>query len=303
MLALEGRILRRQIVHDDAQRLTLNPEHGLHRVGVGHHVALPQPFRQFKARRPKADPSVPEVDGLHPFAVGQPVGAVPGQQCVHWRVSVQGQHPVVVQASLPTVVAVHAVVVCQVDFWVVVQGRPGVPKLRVRGGLGHPPTVTLGAVVQFNVPGVDDQAVRTFAQVHHSLVPQRPIHVQQLPSFGRLGPQRLKLAVQCEAVVLVLGLPQRRMGRLNAGQFHGLGSGEEGTGQHTCGGQQGTQGHAARTQHLALSYKCMKAFLANRRSSLSSWSGSSTQQSTGQTAAHCGSSWKPTHSVHFSVTM
>lgn len=40
-----------------------------------------------------------------------------------------------------------------------------------------------------------------------------------------------------------------------------------------------------------------------RVSSLSTWSSSGTQQSTGQTAAHCGSSWKPLHSVHFPGTI
>src|SRR5690606_20379957 len=48
---------------------------------------------------------------------------------------------------------------------------------------------------------------------------------------------------------------------------------------------------------------CINAFFFNRRSSLSTWSSSGTQQSTGQTAAHCGSSWKPLHSVHLSGTI
>src|SRR5690606_18979024 len=48
---------------------------------------------------------------------------------------------------------------------------------------------------------------------------------------------------------------------------------------------------------------CITAFFFNRRSSLSTWSSSGTQQSTGQTAAHCGSSWKPLHSVHLSGTI
>jgi len=38
-------------------------------------------------------------------------------------------------------------------------------------------------------------------------------------------------------------------------------------------------------------------------SSVSGSSGFGTQQSTGQTAAHCSWSKKPTHSVHFSGTM
>ena len=48
---------------------------------------------------------------------------------------------------------------------------------------------------------------------------------------------------------------------------------------------------------------CKKAFLLNKASSDSTWSSSGMQQSTGQTAAHCGSSWKPLHSVHFPGTM
>ena len=48
---------------------------------------------------------------------------------------------------------------------------------------------------------------------------------------------------------------------------------------------------------------CNQAFLANNSSSVSSLSSSTIQQSTGQTEAHCGSSWNPLHSVHLSVTI
>ena len=47
----------------------------------------------------------------------------------------------------------------------------------------------------------------------------------------------------------------------------------------------------------------MKRCFANSSSSVSTLSSSGTQQSTGQTAAHCGSSWKPLHSVHLSTTI
>ena len=50
-------------------------------------------------------------------------------------------------------------------------------------------------------------------------------------------------------------------------------------------------------------YRCRRSFRSSSSASVSSLSGSGTQQSTGQTAAHCGSSWKPTHSVHLSGTM
>ncbi len=42
---------------------------------------------------------------------------------------------------------------------------------------------------------------------------------------------------------------------------------------------------------------------ASRPTYVLGWSGSFTQASTGQTEAHCGSSWKPTHSVHFFGSM
>jgi hypothetical protein len=48
---------------------------------------------------------------------------------------------------------------------------------------------------------------------------------------------------------------------------------------------------------------CKNAFLPKSSASVSTWLSTGTQQSTGQTAAHCGSSWKPLHSVHLSGTM
>lgn len=45
------------------------------------------------------------------------------------------------------------------------------------------------------------------------------------------------------------------------------------------------------------------SFFLRSSSSVSSFLGSGKQQSTGQTAAHCGSSWKPLHSVHLSGTI
>ena len=48
---------------------------------------------------------------------------------------------------------------------------------------------------------------------------------------------------------------------------------------------------------------CNQAFLAKSCSSLSSLALSGTQASTGHTEAHYGSSWKPLHSVHLSVTI
>lgn len=50
-------------------------------------------------------------------------------------------------------------------------------------------------------------------------------------------------------------------------------------------------------------YRCNRSFFPSSSSRVSTRSGSGTQQSTGHTAAHCGSSWKPTHSVHLSGTM
>ena len=47
----------------------------------------------------------------------------------------------------------------------------------------------------------------------------------------------------------------------------------------------------------------MNFCFSNSSDSSSTLSSSGTQQSTGQTAAHCGSSWKPLHSVHLSGDM
>ena len=289
MLTLEGRVLRRQIVHDDAQRLTLNPEHGLHRVGVGHHVALPQPFRQFKARRPKADRPFRRSTVSTHLRLVSPSAPSQASRCTQ-ACSCPGQHPVVVQASLPTVVAVHAVVVCQVDLGVVASRPSRCTQAPSPRRPGPPTPVTLGAVVQFDVPGVDHHAVGP------SPSPPQPRSTTSnpRPTAARLRPPR---STTTEAGCarpggrLGFGLDAESMGRLHRANSMVWDRRGRDWPAHS-GGQEGTQGHAARTQHLALSYKCMKAFLANRRSSLSSWSGSSTQQSTGKrrrTAARRGS--------------
>jgi hypothetical protein len=50
-------------------------------------------------------------------------------------------------------------------------------------------------------------------------------------------------------------------------------------------------------------HTCSFSFFASSSSTVSRYISSGTQQSTGQTAAHCGSSWNPWHSVHLSGTI
>lgn len=56
-------------------------------------------------------------------------------------------------------------------------------------------------------------------------------------------------------------------------------------------------GFFAHFRHF-LDYKCSLLFFSINCSTVSSYISSGTQQSTGHTAAHWGSSWKPWHSVH-----
>ena len=138
------------------------------------------------------------------------------------------------------------------------------------------------------IPGEDAEPAVARGDGCHEIGLDRPIG--KGIAFGEADFERLRDAVAQGGAIVAFTRGEGGVQRADGRKGIGLSCREEGRGQHEG-------------QEPGAHQRCMKAFLASSWSSDSRWSGSSTQQSTGQTAAHWGSSWKPTHSVHLSVAM
>ena len=162
MLSLEGGVFWRQMVKDNLLRVVAHTERRLHGICVIQDDAFLEALVRIEPGRSEPHSAISRFDSFHPFSGGQGVGTVPCEHRVDGLLAVKIQDPVVVQTSLPLVVPVHAANVVGVHLGVVVEHGELIPQGRLRCGMSDPPTVALGSVVEFHIPGEDNEPVAAF---------------------------------------------------------------------------------------------------------------------------------------------
>ena len=235
------------MVQDDAVRLGLEANGRLHGVAIRQHAALAKPLGHEDVGQSEFGPSAVHGHRFHPLAVGQRIVAVPRQQRVHGAIAVVRHDPIVIQASVPSVVAKHAVVFGVTSLVFVFQRHPVVAQLFLRIRTDHPSAIALGPVVHLHVPREDQQTVVRFTEINQGLVPFGPIHLQNGSCLEGFDPERFQLGMQCQPVRFVARGTQAGVGRLHTGQFRRLSpQGREEKAGHPAHGQ---PMHATRLHH------------------------------------------------------
>ena len=245
-----------------------------------------RPWGDWRTPAPKAGPFGPHLERLDDFPGHLSVGVIPSQQEPDIGIHGVRHHPVI-EGAAPVFGLEDAVLVRTVGAARIME--PG--EVHSVVGIiprGDEPAVARGAVLVRPVPRHHlEPSIGRFHRGHESGGAGWPVPRALRKEMGFEG--RGQRIADGPGTRLLHRWPGRHGG---SAALDGLAPCRE-------------QGRAKKKkgQAGAAHQRCMNAFLASSWSSDSRWSGSSTQQSTGQTAAHWGSSWKPTHSVHLSVAM